>query len=108
MDAVRPDEHAAAEADNFFSIFINVMDRICIRAEAARGNPPRAAVGRPHGYAITVNRYAVGASPFASVYVAPRPIEDGAIRVITLIDRRNVGCLGQAQRNGHRQGNCRK
>ena len=63
MDAVRPHEHPAAKAPDLLPRLIEMVDRVRLGAETARGRPRRASVGRPHGLAIPVDGHAVGAAP---------------------------------------------
>src|SRR5215469_3161485 len=93
MDAVRPYEHAAAEAPDLLPGFIEEVDRIGLAAETARDDAARAAVGRPHGLAIAGDGDAVGAAPRPPLLRQLRPIADDPIGIGAAIDRRNVGRL---------------
>ena len=55
MDAMRPDEQAAAKAADLLPGLIKKVDRVRFCAEAARGCAGRAPVGGPHGLAIAVD-----------------------------------------------------
>src|SRR5262245_24029594 len=61
VDSVWPDEHAAAKAPNLLPGLVEEMNRVCLGAEATRGNSRRATVSRPNGLAVAVDGYTVGA-----------------------------------------------
>ena len=66
MDAVRPHEHPAAKAPDLLARLIEMVDRVRVRAETARGRARRASIGRPHGLAVAVDGDAVASRPTAS------------------------------------------
>ncbi len=98
MDTVRPNEHAAAETSDLYTVFVKVMNGIGIGTETARSDPARTAVGRPHAPTIRTNGNAVGAAPSSGLAVELRPIANDRIRIITVIDRFDVLGLRQAGR----------
>ena len=112
MDAVRPDEHAAAEAFDLLARLVEMMNRIGLGAETSRRRSGRAAVGRPHGLAVLVDGDAVGAAPRPLLQRELGPIADHAIGIGAAVDRRNVARLRRARRlrlhgaNGHRCEKC--
>src|SRR5207253_2297389 len=78
VNAVRPDEHAGAEALDLLAVLVEVVNRIHHRAETAGRRPGGAAVGRPDGLAVLVDRDAVRSAPRA---IDLRPVAHHAIRV---------------------------
>src|SRR6185295_1263114 len=55
MDAVRPHEHATAEASDLLPLIVEQMDRVGLGAETAGRDPRRATVGGPYRLAIAIN-----------------------------------------------------
>src|SRR5262249_3270730 len=100
MDAVGPHEHAAAEAPDLLSLFVEMMDGVGLRAEATRRRPRRAAVGRPYGLAIPINGDAVGATPRPFLPRQLRPVSHDAIRIGAAVDGLNVSGLGAGAIDG--------
>src|SRR5207249_10761630 len=90
MDAMRPYEHAAAEAPHFLALLIEQVDRIGLGAETARRGPGRAAIGRPHRLAVAIDGDAIRAAPWPFLDGELRPIADDAIGIGAAVDRRDV------------------
>src|SRR5262249_9124472 len=86
VDAVRPREHAAAEAFDLLPRFVEVMNRVRLRAETAGRRSGRAAIGGPHRLAIPIDRDAVRAAPLTVLERELRPVANHAIRVRAAID----------------------
>src|SRR5215510_6041401 len=90
MDAMRPYEHAAAEAPDFLALIVEQVDRVGLGAETARCSPRRAAVGRPYGLAIAINGDAVRAAPRPLLLRQLSPIADDTIGIGAAVDRRDI------------------
>src|SRR4029434_43905 len=86
VDAVRPHEHAAAKAPDLLPCLVEEMDRVCLGAEAARGNPWRATVRRPNGLTVPVDGYTVGPAPRPFLQRELSPIADNTIGVGSAVD----------------------
>ena len=95
VDAVRPHEHARAEAAHFFSALVEEMDRVDLGAETAGGDSRRAAVRRPNRLTVAIDGDAVGAAPRPFLQSELRPIADNSIRVRAAVERLHfVGLRG--------------
>src|SRR5436305_13172150 len=70
------------------------MDRVCLGAEAARGNSWRATVRRPHGLAVPVDGYTVGTTPRPCLQSELCPSADDAIGVGSAVGGLNFLGLG--------------
>src|SRR6185369_4859116 len=80
MDAVRPHEHAAAEAPDFLALIVEQMDRVGLSAKTAGRDPRRAAVGGPYRLAVAINGDTVRAAPGPLLLRKLCPVADDAIR----------------------------
>src|SRR5216117_4007935 len=89
-----PHEHPAAKAPDLLARLVEEMDRVCLGAEAARGNSWRATVRRPNGLAVPVDGYTVGTAPRPFLQRELCPIADDAIGIGSAVDGLNFVGLG--------------
>src|SRR5262249_892998 len=94
VDAVWPDEHAAAKAPDLLPGLVEELDWVCLGAETAWSNSWRAPVRCPNGLAVAVDGYTVGTAPRPLLQRELCPIADGAIGVGAAVDGLNFVSLG--------------
>ena len=92
---------SAASPSAWAALIVEQMDRVGLGAEAAGCSPRRAAVGGPHGLAITIDGDAVRAAPGPLLLRQLPPIADDAIGIGAAVDRRDIlrdcGIQGHAE-----------
>src|ERR1051326_3202709 len=93
MNAVRPDEQSGAKAFDLLAVLVEMVNRVDVRAEAARHRSGRAAVGRPNRFAVLVDGDPVGAAPGALLRGYLRPIADDLVGIGAAVHRRNIPIL---------------
>src|SRR5439155_27025848 len=86
--------HPPAKAPGLLPSLVEEMDRVCLGAEAARGNSWRATVRCPNGLAVPVDGDTVGPAPRPLLQRELCPITDDAIGVGSAVDGLNLVGLG--------------
>src|SRR5262249_32635356 len=94
LDAMGPNEHTGAKAPDLLSGFVEVVDRIHLRAETARHRPRRTPIRCPYRFAVAIDGDTIGTAPRSSFDM--RPIPDDTIRIRAGIDGLNFIGLGRS------------
>src|SRR4051794_9045699 len=93
---MRPDEHAAAKALDFFALRIEMVDGVRFCAETTRRRSGRASVRGPDRHAVAIDGDAVRSAPRPSLEIQLRPVPDHAVGIGAAVDRWNVVGLDRA------------